>query len=332
MPDVTARSAMAVIECAGGAVPAAAAELVGCALAAAGGDNSRVTLVAAGGDVAACARELSARYGTASIALGGDALALPDPALLARCLAPLAAKYRPELVCLPHSTQSALTAAMLAVEAGAECLTAVEAIGNTDGALVFTRSLFNGRIRMEAPAGPGLTVITALPGVFPAAGPAGPGTSPPETVAVSAGAAGHGAVPLGITAAEEAETPLTDAAVIVAAGRGIGNAENLSLIRDLAAIFPGSALGASRPVCDQKWLPYAHQVGATGKTVRPRLYIACGISGSQQHIAGMKASQCVVAINRDPAAAIFSVADYIVAEDLVTFIPLLVDMHRNGAF
>ena len=130
----------------------------------------------------------------------------------------------------------------------------------------------------------------------------------------------------------EGSVKLEDADVIVSAGRGIGKRENLELIRETASIFLNPAIGASRPVCDNRWLPFNQQVGITGKTVMPKLYIACGISGSQQHIAGMKNSQCIVAINKDPNAAIFSVADYCVVEDILSFLPLLVKtyMERYG--
>jgi electron transfer flavoprotein alpha subunit len=124
---------------------------------------------------------------------------------------------------------------------------------------------------------------------------------------------------------EASNEPLNfdDADVIVAAGRGIRNAKNLKLLENLAAIFPKAGLGASRAVCDLGWLGYRHQIGITGQTVSPRLYIACGISGAMQHLAGMKESRIIVAINNDPHAAIFQVADLGIVENLETFIPIL---------
>jgi electron transfer flavoprotein alpha subunit len=124
-------------------------------------------------------------------------------------------------------------------------------------------------------------------------------------------------------AAEDA--PITEAEVIVSAGRGIRKKENLELIERLAGLFSRSAVGGSRSVCDLGWLEYSRQVGITGKTVAPKLYIACGISGASQHIAGMKDSQLIIAINSDPGAAIFSIADYGIVEDLTTFIPLVIE-------
>jgi electron transfer flavoprotein alpha subunit len=133
---------------------------------------------------------------------------------------------------------------------------------------------------------------------------------------------------VGFVAEKEDTVNIAEASIIVSAGRGIQKAENLALIRELAEVI-GAGVGASRAVVDSSWIAYSHQVGQTGKTVCPKIYIACGISGQIQHLAGMSSAEIIVAINKDPDAPIFKVATYGIVGDLTQVVPALTREFRK---
>ena len=136
---------------------------------------------------------------------------------------------------------------------------------------------------------------------------------------------------LEVLPAEGEKINLTEANIIVSAGRGLGDPKNLGLVRELADLL-GATVGASRAVVDAGWISYPHQVGQTGKTVRPKIYVACGIHGAVQHLAGMQSSDVIVAINKNPEAPIFKVATFGIVGDVLEVLPMLIkELSRKGA-
>ena len=307
--------------------PASSFELISFADMLAESNHMPVTVVIAGENTREAA-EKAALCGHDVIGLEHDGFRFPNPDLLASQLADLIDEIHPTYVCLQHTMRGCQTAARVSVAAGFGCITAVESFRLTDNKPSFRRSMFNGKINIDLRPDAGQSIVTVLPGAFPMPDMTSPQSSPGsirirKTTGISAYR------PLGIRESEEENVRLEESDVIVSAGRGIGSRENLELIRAVARLFPNAAVGASRTICDLTWLPFAHQVGVTGKTVSPKLYMACGISGAQQHIAGMKGSQMIVAINKDPQASIFSISDYIIIEDLTTFLPLLIEKYNS---
>ena len=133
---------------------------------------------------------------------------------------------------------------------------------------------------------------------------------------------------LEIIQAAQGKVDLSQAEIIVAGGRGLASKEKFQIIVELAQAL-GAAVGASRPVTDGGWLPKEHQIGSSGQTVTPKLYIACGISGAIQHLVGMVNSGCIVAINKDPNAPIFHIADYGIVGDVFKVVPVLIELAKE---
>ena len=232
---------------------------------------------------------------------------------------------KPEYVVFPHTYQVRDYAPALAARFGQSLIGDV--IDITEGP-VFARQLMQGRLHGQyRPSGNGPCFLSVQAGAFPA-----------EASDAAAGAASPAIVPFAPTLdaaqirtrpggpfRESAQTvDLGSAQRIVSVGRGIKDAANLPLVQDLAAAL-SAELAASRPICDAGWLPMERQVGSSGQTVAPRLYVAVGISGAIQHLVGMKGSQCIVAINKDAEAPIFEVADYGIAGDLFEVVPALTE-------
>ncbi len=277
------------------------------------------TIILLGSRIEAQAKELSEKTGCDTIAVTGGHLGLFNAQAYCHAIMDILPPKTPLWVCLPHTSMGYDLAPLLAVKLNAACITAVDGIQR--GAL--SRSIYSGRFTIDIIPWTPTAVVTVVPGAFESFAPGMP--LPGSIRMVQASFPALKSKTLGIQEPLHRDSTLKDAEVIVSAGRGVGKKENMALIKGLAALFPKSAVGASRRVCDSGWLEYRHQVGTTGQTVAPKLYIACGISGAIQHVSGMKKAQNIIAINIDPNAAIFHVAHICIVEDLVSFIPILIE-------
>ncbi len=291
-------------------------EMISCARRIAGKSGARITAV-------------MPSHGVEAVPMNGADLLVIDSPSLAEYSAEAwssaaliaARKLDAQMILIADTSRGSDYAPHVAAALGAACITSVYAVEVTDGIPQFRRAGFHAKLDMVYECGTGPAVITLLPGVFS-----------PDVSALPCGAVEHMEADIktvamsGIstTCTGERNVELDNADVIISAGRGIGKAENLEMIKSMAALFPKSAVAGSRVACDNGWIEHSAQVGLTGRTVSPSLYVACGISGSPQHITGMKDSKTVVSINRDPDAAIFRYSDICIVDDLEKFLPAFI--------
>ncbi|HVG54961.1 MAG TPA: electron transfer flavoprotein subunit alpha/FixB family protein [Vicinamibacterales bacterium] len=283
-----------------------------------------------GGSVAALAAELASAGVAEVLTVEDPALASYTPDAHTIALRAVVESASPTFVLMPHTYQTRDCAPMLAARMGRALITDVTALSGTGKDAAFTRPIFQGKLAAQVkPLGEPPFFITVQIGAFRADAVRKGGNAPvtPVTVSIDAAAVRQKAEPPFQEAKQAVD--LGQAERIVAVGRGIKSQEHIAIAEKLAAAL-GAELAASRPICDNGWLPMERQIGSSGQTVAPKLYLALGISGAIQHLVGMKGSRTIVAINKDAEAPIFEVADYGIVGDLFEIVPALIaELEKN---
>ena len=287
----------------------------------AGEMGAELTSALLGYDVGSFAEELS-KWADRVLVVEDEKLKDFNAEAYQRVLATLLSKRQPALTLIAHSSFGTDLAPSLAAELGLPLATDCIDLRVEDGELIAVRQMYGGKVNAEvsfrqAPQ----RMVTVRQGAFPIE----EGQRAGQIVAFPSPLTEEIDIKRFIEYVEAApgEVDITQADIIVAVGRGIKERENLSLIEELAEAL-GGVVACSRPIVDAGWLPSDRQVGQSGKTVKPKLYMAIGISGAFQHIIGMKGSDTIVAINKDPNAPIFHVADYGIVGDLFDVVPELI--------
>lgn len=315
---------VAVLEHGPGGLAAVSLELAAAAKRLAQWLGLEARLVLLGDQPEELARQAARASGLPVMALRVPGLAGFSGEAYRQVLAGLLPAWDAAVVMAGHTTSGLDWLPGLAARLGAACVSGVEGMRLGDGRPVFSRATLHGKLVEEVAPRAWPLCLTLQPGalaawVAPADTPGAVEVSevaPPDCRSQVQDLPGEAG----------ADAALGQATVVLAAGLGMGGPENLEVLRRLAARLPNAALAGSRPVCDLGWLPYRQQVGLTGATVAPRLYIACGISGARQHTVGMQGAGFIVAITHDPQAAIFNLADVCLVEELPAFLQTFLDL------
>ena len=287
-----------------------------------------VTAIILGSTTAAAAGELQTKKIDRVITAEGPQLGDYNPDTYVEVLKSILEKEKPFLVLIGHTTQGMDFAPRLSVALRRPLIAGCVEYEKQGDRLILTRQIFNAKMNMKTTIkGEPPYFATASPGAFPGDEVEAGGNAEIVSATVTLTNAPRRKVVERIEA-PKGKADLSSAPIIVSGGRGLKEKQNFSLIFALAEAMGGS-VGASRPVVDAEWLPREYQIGSSGQTVSPRLYIAVGISGAIQHLVGMQTARCIVAINKDPEAPIFKVAHYGIVDDLFKVVPALTKIFKD---
>ena len=288
-----------------------------------------ITVLVVGHDVAAVAAELAAAQVQEVVTIDHAALEPYTPDGYTAALEQAMASLAPSLVLLPHTYQTRDFAPKLAARLNRALVTDVTGV-KRDGETAFVRPMFQGKLTADVvPQGDGPHFVTFQIGSYRADQVAkGPSPATVRQLDVTIGASAIRQKPEAPFQEAKQAVDLSQAERIVSVGRGIKGPEHLPLAQQLATALHAE-IAASRPICDAGWLPMERQVGSSGQTVAPKLYLALGISGAIQHLVGRKGASTIVAINKDPDAPIFEVADYGIVGDLFEIVPAMIEALKS---
>lgn len=313
-----------------GKIPSIAWEAMGVARRLADALGAGVTAVLLGEGVAAAAEE--------AIAMGADVVQVVEHPALAdfrfepylSVLARLARAGQPQALLMGSTARGRELAGGLAAELGTAALVDAMEVSVEDGRILAVRPIYEGKLFARTYVDRSPAILTIRGRAFPKPEPDPGRRGEIQRVSVELDSSAFPTEVLEWIREAEGEVDLSEARIVVGGGRGVGGPEGFAPLRELARAL-GAALGATRAVVDAGWIPYKYQVGQTGKTISPDLYIACGISGAIQHLSGLRGVKVIVAINKDPEAPIFKVARYGVVGDLFQIVPALTaELRRRG--
>ncbi len=286
--------------------------------------NGNLAAIVLGNGVEALPQSLAA-YGTDTVYLADDPIFTNyAPEASSKTIAELVKKIDPQVILLPASAMGKDLGPRLAARLDVGLATDCIQVNVGNGKISAKRPMYAGKVVAEVQFSTSPAIVSLRPNVFPITEIDGKSDVQVEKADIPIAQSDLKAIVREIEARSGGKLDVSEANIIVSGGRGMKAPENFKILEELADLL-GAAVGASRAAVDAGWRPHSDQVGQTGKTVSPDLYIACGISGAIQHLAGMSSSKCIVAINKDPDAPIFQKADYGIVGDLFEVVPKLTE-------